>query len=305
MDTQYQLNTGTKCPRCNKGPIITDSESGEKVCSNCGLCSNTIDDVPYAVQEFPAMSLEGNGPEISITKPGMGLPTTMDRRDKDASGANVTDRAAMKRLRMWDSRSQALEPEDRNLKQAMTELKMYAEKIRVPSAVLERAAYIYRKALDKNMVRGRSITGMILASLYAACRGLEVPKTLKDLAAVSTLKKKEIGRCYRLLLRDLELTMPVPPPTEYVPRIASKAGLTEPIKREAYEILKKAAEKGIQPGKAPMGLAGAALYIACLKMNVGRTQKDIAIAAEITEVTIRNRFKSLEAAGLAPTSPAT
>lgn len=299
MNRQYQLNSG-KCPKCNGGPIITDSETGERVCSNCGMCAT--EHIVYDVKEFSASTQ--NGPEISITKPGMGLPTTVDSRDKDAGGASVLDRAAMKRLRMWDARSQALEPEDRNLKQAMEELKMYAEKITVPQAVRERAAYIYRKALEKNMVRGRSITGMVLASLYAACRGLGVPKTLKDLAAVSTMKKKDIGRCYRLLLRDLDLTMPVPPPQEYIPRIASKADLSEPIKREAYSILKRAADAGIQPGKAPMGLAGAALYVACLKFAAGRTQKDIAVAAEITEVTIRNRFKSLELAGLVSPDPA-
>jgi transcription initiation factor TFIIB len=301
MKREYQLSSG-KCPRCNKDAIITDAETNERVCSNCGLCT-VIESAQYEIRERPFQG-ENSGPEISITKPGMGLPTTMDRRDKDASGANISDRSAMKRLRTWDSRSQALDPEDRNLKQAMIELKTFAEKIGAPPVAIERAAYIYRKALEKNMIRGRSITGMILGSLYAACRGLGIPKTLKDLAAVSTVKRKDIGRCYRLLLRDLELMMAVPTPEGYIPRIASRAGLSEPVKREAYGILKGAAEKGIPPGKAPMGLAGAALYVACLKMGVGRTQKDIAVAAEITEVTIRNRFKSLEQAGLVSPDPA-
>ena len=171
-----------------------------------------------------------------------------------------------------------------------------ADKLNVSDAVIEKAAYIYRKALDRGLVRGRSISALIAASLYAACRDTETPRTLKDVSAVSNVKKKDIARCYRLLLREMDLRMPVVDPAKCVSRIASKAGLTERTKRRALEILKKAEETRTSAGKDPMGLAAAALYVACVMENENKTQKDVAEAAGVTEVTIRNRYKGLKAA---------
>jgi len=127
--------------------------------------------------------------------------------------------------------------------------------------VVERAAYIYRKALERGLVRGRSISALIAASVYAACRATETPRTLKDVTAASSVKKKDIARCYRLLLRELDIKMPIMDPIKNVSRIASKAGLSEKTKRKAVEILKKAIESRSSAGKDPMGLAAASLTL--------------------------------------------
>jgi transcription initiation factor TFIIB len=162
--------------------------------------------------------------------------------------------------------------------------------------VVEKAAYIYRKALERGLVRGRSISAIIAASLYAACRDRETPRTLKDLAVVSNVKKKDIARCYRLLLKEMDIKMPVVDPAKCVSRIASRASLSERTKRRALEILKKAEEERISAGKDPMGLAAAALYVSCTLEGEDKTQRDVAEAAGVTEVTIRNRYKGLSSA---------
>ena len=159
---------------------------------------------------------------------------------------------------------------------------------------MKKASYIYRKALEKGLVRGRSITAVIAASLYAACRDTETPRTLKDVADAGNIKKKDISRCYRILHKELELKMPVVDPTQCVARIASKIGITEKTKRYASKVLKVAQEHEESAGKDPMGLAAAALYLACVKNNEDKTQRDIAEAANVTEVTIRNRYKGLK-----------
>ncbi|KAG2474097.1 MAG: hypothetical protein NPMRth3_4930001, partial [Nitrosopumilales archaeon] len=156
----------------------------------------------------------------------------------------------IKRLRIWDSRSQN-DVIDRNFRQAFSELSRLKDKLSLSDAVVEKAAYIYRKALEKKLVRGRTIHGMMGSALYAACREVETPRTLKDIAETTNIKKKEIARCYRLLLRELSLKMPVVDSVQNVARIASKAGLSEKTKRYAIEILRKAEENKISAGKNP------------------------------------------------------
>ncbi|MGA1975358.1 MAG: transcription initiation factor IIB, partial [Conexivisphaerales archaeon] len=238
------------------------------------------------------------GIPTSLAMHDMGLATVIGSENRDASGKNLAGsvRTAMERLRTWDGRSQVHEPVDRNLREAFSELDRLADKLNVSDVIVERSAYIYRKAMEKGLVRGRSIGALIAASTYAACRVTETPRTLKDVAAASSLKKKDVARCYRLLLRELELRMPVTDPVKCVSRIASKAGLTEKTQRRAVGILKGAIESRTSAGKDPMGLAAAALYVACVLEGEDKTQKDIAEAAAVTEVTIRNRYKGLKMA---------
>lgn len=291
-----------RCPRCGRKPMVIDSATGEMVCSFCGFVVK--ERIEETGPEWRAFSKEEKddrsrvGIPTSLAMHDMGLATVIGPEDRDASGKTLTGsvRTAMERLRTWDGRSQVHEPVDRNLRQAFSELDRLADKLNISDVVVERAAYTYRKALEKGLVRGRSISALIAASVYAACRVTETPRTLKDVAAASSVKKKDIARCYRLLLRELDLRMPIMDPVKCVSRIASKAGLTERTKRRAVDILKRAIESRTSAGKDPMGLAAAALYVACVLEGENKTQKDIAEAAGVTEVTIRNRYKGLKTA---------
>ncbi|MEE8186139.1 MAG: TFIIB-type zinc ribbon-containing protein [Nitrososphaerales archaeon] len=289
-----------RCPRCGRGPMVVDTAGGELFCSSCGYV--VMEKIEETGPEWRAFSKEEKddrsrtGVPASLAMHDMGLATVIGVEDRDASGRSLpaSMKAAIERLRTWDGRSQVHEPVDRNLRQAFSELDRLADKLNLSDAVIEKAAYIYRKALERGLVRGRSISALIAASLYAACRDTETPRTLKDVAAACNIKKKDIARCYRLLLRDMELKMPVVDPTKCVSRIASKAGLSEKTKRRALIILKRAEATRTSAGKDPMGLAAAALYVACVLEGESKTQKDVAEAAGVTEVTIRNRYKGLK-----------
>ncbi|MGI0092049.1 MAG: transcription initiation factor IIB [Nitrososphaerales archaeon] len=290
-----------RCPRCGKGPMVVDTSGGELFCSNCGYVVK--DKIEELGPEWRAFSKEEKddrsrtGVPSSLAMHDMGLATVIGVEDRDASGKSLpaSMKATIERLRTWDGRSQVYESVDRNRRQAFNELDRLVDKLRVNDAVVEKAAYIYRKALERGLIRGRSISAMIAASLYAACRDTETPRTLKDISAISNIKKKDLARCYRLMFRELDLRMPVVDPAKCVSRIASKAGLQEKTKRRALEILKRAGETRTSAGKDPMGLAAAALYVACVMENDNKTQKDVAEAASVTEVTIRNRYKGLKA----------
>ncbi|HME19288.1 MAG TPA: TFIIB-type zinc ribbon-containing protein [Nitrososphaerales archaeon] len=297
--------SSTKCPRCGKSSMITDDSGSELYCSNCGLVvkEKMVDAGPEwrSFQSDEKGDRSRTGLPTSIAVHDMGLATVIGGLNKDASGRSLSGsmKSTVERLRTWDRRSQVHESTDRNLRQAFSELRRFSDKLTVSDAVTERAAYFYRKALERNLVRGRSISAIIAASLYAACRDCEVPRTLKDIAAVSNVKKKDLARSYRLLHREMDFKMPVAEASKCVSGIASRAKMSEKTQRRAREILLRAKQIGISAGKDPMGLAASALYVACTLEGEEKTQKDVAEAAGVTEVTIRNRYKGLrEALGI-------
>ena len=226
----------------------------------------------------------------------MGLSTMIGATNKDATGKPLESsmKKSIDRLRTWDNRSQAHTSAERNLRQALSEMDKLKAKLSLNDMVIEKAAYIYRKAIEKSLVKGRSIHGLVAACIYAACRNTETPRTLEDIASGINIRRKDVARCYRLIFRELDLKIPVADPVKGVSRIASIAGLGEKTKRKAIDLLNKAKKIGMVAGKDPMGIAAAALYLACISSGGNKTQKEISIASGVTEVTIRNRCAGLK-----------
>lgn len=288
-----------KCPNCGKkGTFVRDEESGEMVCSNCGFVLREKED-----ETGPAFSASeagspqtASGPPTSIAQPDMGLATVIGREGTDASGRGLSSRtrSTVERMRVWDKRSQPDQSAYRSMSKAFDEIKTIAAKLSVGQGAIDRAAYIYRKALEKRLTRGRSLTQLAAAALYAACREMEIPRSLKDVAAAGNISKKDLSRSYRTLVTELEIKMPVEDPIRSVPRIGSAIGASPRTMRRAQEILRMAEAGGVSAGKDPMGLAGAALYIASHLEGEGRSQPRVAKAAEVTEVTVRNRYRALK-----------
>ncbi|MBM2852406.1 MAG: tfb [Candidatus Nitrosotenuis sp.] len=288
-----------RCPSCAKNTMQTDVTTGEMFCRNCGYVA--AEKIEESGPEWRAFSNDESdrsrvGAGTSLTMHDMGLSTVIGAADKDATGKplSASMKSSIDRLRTWDSRTQTHSSADRNLRQALSELDKMKDKMALAESVVEKAAYIYRKAMEKKLVRGRSIHGLIAACLYAACRNTETPRTLDDVAESINIRRKDVARCYRLIYKELDLKMPVADPTKGISRIASTANLSEKTKRMAMEILNKAKKIGMVAGKDPMGIAAAALYLACISNGEIRSQKDISIAAGVTEVTIRNRCVGLK-----------
>jgi len=268
------------------------------VCSNCGFVlmekeeetgpafSSSEGDVPQVV----------SGPPTSIAQPDMGLETVIGRTGRDASGSALPSRmkSTVERMRVWDRRSQPHQSAYRNMSKAFEEIKTIAAKLSVGDAAVERAAYIYRKAIERHLTRGRPISQLSAAPLYAACRDMQIPRSLKDVAAAGNLSLKDLSRSYRTLVTQLDIRMPIEDPIRSVPKIGSAIGASPQTMRRAQEILRMAEAQGVTAGKDPMGLAGAALYIASHLAGEGKTQESVAKASEVTEVTVRNRYRALK-----------
>jgi transcription initiation factor TFIIB len=278
--------------------MISDETTGELCCGRCGfVITDKISDTGAEWRSFSndESNRARTGAGTSLTIHDMGLSTIIGKANKDATGKPLSSgvKSSIERLRTWDSRSQANSSADRNLRQALNEMDKLKDKLALTSAVIEKAAYIYRKAMERKLVRGRSIQGLVAACIYAACRNTETPRTLDDVANGINIRRKEVARGYRLIFRELDLKMPVVDPVKGVSRIASIAELSEKCKRKAIQILNQAKKVGIVAGKDPMGIAAAALYLACISIGETKSQKDISIASGVTEVTIRNRCAGL------------
>jgi transcription initiation factor TFIIB len=289
------------CPECKSKNLVHDYDSGETICGDCGLVlyEQMLDKGPewraFTQEEKASRSRVGMPTNYSIHDKG--LSTQISQVDRDAFGRKLplSTRLQMWRLRKWQIRSRVHSSSDRNLAQAMAELERLASKVSISAPIKEKAAVAYRKALDKGLVRGRSINSIVAASLYAACRKSGAPKSLSEIAEASLVDKKDVARCYRLLLQELDFHMPISDALTYVSKIAEKNGISGKTQGAAITLLAEARKRRFLAGKDPMGMAAAALYIACLQQNEKITQKDIADAAGVTEVTVRNRYKALKA----------
>jgi transcription initiation factor TFIIB len=289
-----------KCPECASKNLVHDYDTGETICGDCGLVlfEQMLDKGPewraFTQQEKASRSRVGMPTSYSIHDKG--LSTTISQVDRDAFGRKLpqSTRLQMWRLRKWQIRSRVHSSIDRNLSQAMSELERLSGKVSISPSLKEKAALIYRKALEKGLVRGRSINSITSAALYAACRESGTPRSLRDICEASLVDRKDVARCYRLLLQELRFNMPVADSLTYVSKIAEKNRISGRTQGKAITILADAKRRRFAAGKDPMGLAAAALYIACLQCNEKITQKDIAEAAGVTEVTVRNRYKALK-----------
>ena len=290
-----------KCSLCKSESVITDPESAEIVCSQCGMV--ILDKIQEGKQESRALrsnvqkgSSVNAAMPVSMTEGDMRLSTVISRANKDASGRKIEPSmlSTMHRLRMWDYRTQVHTSADMNLGIAFKELHSIKDKLGLPDSVAEKAAYIYRKAQQRGFTRGRSISVIITAAVYIACREAGIPKTLREVAEANNIRSKAIAKAYRLIVSELNMKTPTLDPIKCIAKISNKVALNEKTKRQAIEVMNDVVKKEISAGKNPMALAATILYISCTKSGDHKTKKDIAQAAGITEVTLRNGFKNIK-----------
>ncbi len=292
----------TVCPECG-ARLEADTERGETVCTECGLVveEDEIDRGP----EWRAFDSAEKDEKSRVGAPTTkmmhdeGLSTNIGWQDKDAYGNSLSSRQRqkMQRLRTWNERFRTRDSKERNLKQALGEIDRMASALGLPENVRETASVIYRRALDEDLLPGRSIEGVATASLYAAARQAGVPRSLDEVERVSRVEKMELTRTYRYIIRELNLEVKPADPESYVPRFASDLELSDEVERRARELIEAARQDGILSGKSPVGLAAASVYASALLCNEKVTQSEVSEVADISEVTIRNRYKELLEAG--------
>jgi len=284
-----------ECPECGSNQFIQDETRGEVRCASCGtIIKEYMVDSGQEWRAFDSDQISKRsrtGAPLTFTKHDKGLTTEIGKGLGELYKVPGKKRAQYYRLRKWHKR--LIESKDRNLSFALSELQRIISFLNLPKPVHERIARYYEEAVDKGLVRGRSIESVIAALVYAVSRQFGTPRTLDEIAEASGLEKREIGRTYRYVARELSVRILPADPKEYVPRFCSILNLSDKVQANAIKILKKAKKMDITSGKGPTGVAAAAIYIACVLTGEKRTQREVASIVNVTEVTIRNRYKEL------------
>lgn len=283
-----------KCPECGGINLFWNKDKGEVICKDCGLVvEDRMVDFDQEWREFDseaAARKRRTGAPMSYTQFDQGLGTDVGRK-ADLYQLEGKSKNKFFRLRKWQQRiSTAIE---RNLKLALSELKRVSSYLKLPGSVEEEASRIYTLAVQKGLVRGRSMESVVAGALYAACRRHDVPRTLDELSEASGIDKKEIGRTYRFVTRELGIKILPSNPADYIARFASALKLNAETQSKSVEIIEQAQNVELTSGRGPTGIAAAALYVAALINGEKRTQREVADVAGVTEVTIRNRYKEL------------
>ena len=296
---KQKIEETVKCPECNNSFIIRDQSRAELVCRNCGLVIDE-DLIDYS-PEWRAFDSEQREKRSRVGAPmtymihDKGLSTMISWKNRDSYGKSIPtrNRAQIYRLRQWQRKIRISNSVERNLMVALSALDRMSSGLNLPRAVRETAAMIYRKVALKNLIRGRSAEGISAASLYAACRQCNVPRTLDEISKAANMSKKETGRNYRFISRELKLKLLPTSPQDYISRFCSELKFSSDVQAKTLEILKEAAKHELTSGRGPTGIAAASLYIASVLCGERRTQSEISTVAGVTEVTIRNRYKEL------------
>jgi transcription initiation factor TFIIB len=312
------------CPNCSannnrNGNVISDPESGELICSNCGIVVSS-EKAQEMGPEWRGLNTQEStnnrirtGMPTSLARHDMGLSTIIGRTDTDYTGNRIAAsiKSTIDRLRILDYRTQLYSATDRSLKRAFAELDSLRDKLALPDSVIEKTAYIYRKAQERGMVRGRTVSAMLAAAIYIACREMGVGKTLKDIAQGTNVRTKSLSQSYRILLTELDIKAPMLDPMRCIAKVANRIHLNERITRRGMDIMHTVIRKEASAGKNPMGLAAAVLYISYLNNNINdsvhnnsksnesnnnskRSQSTFAQAAGVTDVTLRHTIKDLK-----------
>jgi transcription initiation factor TFIIB len=287
------------CEFCKSDSVIFDNVSFEYVCSSCG-CVSSQDPNSDSMANF-----RNNTGYNDRTRTGMpeslaihnkGLSTLIGIGDTDARGKALdsSQKNNIQRLRTWNNRAQLNDSVSRNLEKALKLLNNFGDKLYLSQAVIEGAAYIYRKAAIKKLAKGRSTLGLVGAALYAACRETATPKTITDIATACNITTKDIMSHYKLILKELSLQMPVLHGPDYVTLICNRLQLSEKTKREALRIFSLVQQNRISIGKNPRALAGSIIYLASQNCNEFLRQVEICQVAEISTVSLRKRCKEIK-----------
>jgi transcription initiation factor TFIIB len=282
------------CPNCGDGEKVTDVESGELICTKCGfVIRERIGDEGngWSVLAKEPASKQRTSP-TSLARSGMGLSTIIGRPDRSAgSGLNAAMRSTFDRLRTWDFRIKG--HDERSLRRAFVELDRLRSILGLSDAIVEKTAYIYRRAQERGIVRGRTMRAVLGAAIYIVQREMGVSGTLQDVISATNTTEKDLSRAYRIVLRELDLKVPMLDPAKCISRVASKASISERTKRKAMDMIYNVIKSGRAAGKDPMGLAASVLYIACTGSGEPKSQALIANAAGVSEVTLRKNQRMI------------
>ncbi|GAB6031520.1 hypothetical protein CHUAL_009289 [Chamberlinius hualienensis] len=276
------------CPSHPDASLIEDYRAGDMICSECGLVvGDRVIDVGSEWRTFSNEKSNGDPSRVGAAENqllnGSDLSTVIGR---GTGGASFDDSGAPK----YQNR-RTMSSSDRALITAFREISNMADRINLSKTIVDRANNLFKQVHDGKSLKGRSNDAIASACLYIACRQESVPRTFKEICAVSKISKKEIGRCFKLILKALETSVDLIKSDDFMSRFCSNLGLPCSVQKAATHIARQAVEWDIVPGRSPISVAAAAIYMASQASEKKKTQKEIGDIAGVADVTIRQSYK--------------
>lgn len=287
----FDVTDDTTCTICN-GKLVSDLDNSEKICSLCGIVTKDEHGSYYNETGSSTTSTIKTGEPTSFMMYDIGLPSIIGNKNVDANGKHLHS-YGIEKLRKLNKFTISDNSKTKNLNKAIGEIRRITEIMGLNTLVAERASYIYRKILNKKVIRGRSITGIVSATICVACEEMNIPISINKIVELVGYSKKNITHYYKFILRQLEMNVGVVDPSYSISKIAKKSGLSVKTERKALEILEQIRGDPILSGKKPVSIAASVLYLASFQTKEHTTQLRIAIASELTPITIRKRSVEL------------
>jgi len=271
-------------------PLIEDHRAGDQICSECGLVVG--DRVIDVGSEWRTFSNDKGGEDKSRVGGAenslLGSSDLSTMIGPGRGAASFTSDGTP----IYTNRQGRQSTSDRTLINAFRIIAGMADRINLPKTIVDRANVLFKMVSDGKNLKGRSNDAIAAACLYIACRQEGVPRTFKEIVAVSTVSKKEIGRCFKLILKAHEGTsVELITTADFMSRFCGNLSLSREVQKAATCIAKKAVDLDIVPGRSPISVAAAAIYMASQASDDKRTQRDIAEIAGVADVTIRQSYK--------------
>jgi len=275
-------------------PLIEDHRAGDQICSECGLVVG--DRVIDVGSEWRSFSNGDNGKEGDRSRVGAAENTLLGTSDLTTMIGPSTGRASFdamgNNLYTNARRNTSVASTERALINAFRILANMADRINLPKTILDRASLLFKKINDGGRMRGRSNEAIAAACLYIACRQEGVPRTFKEIVAVSTVNKRDIGRCFKIILKSHEDTkVGLVDSGDFMSRFCGLLGLTREIQRAATSIAKKASDLELTEGRSPVSVTAASIYMASQASSDKRSHAEIAAIAGVAETTLKQCYK--------------
>jgi len=269
--------------------IIEDHRAGDMICSECGLVIG--DRVIDVGSEWRTFSNESGGDDRSrVGGPSNSLfggsdLSTMIGPSTGAASFGDDGRA------LYSNRRTTVSSSDRTLVNALQSISNMCDRINLPKTIKDRANALFKKVHDGRSLKGRSNEAIASACLYIACRQEGVPRTFKEIVAVNTVSKKEIARCFKLILKVHNTNVDVIQTEDFMNRFCGTLGLQREVQKAATHIAKQSVDLDIVPGRSPISVTAAAIYMASQASHDKKTQREISDISGVTDITIRHSYK--------------
>lgn len=286
-DPGVELQNSHICEHCKSTRLAMDE--GHIICLSCGTISDRqIDEGMewryYGYEDSKSTNPTRCGMPINDLLPESSLGTIISSR-----GGDCYEMRIIRKFQMWNSMTY----KERTLYNIFDMLTVNAVNNGIPSSILEEAKALYKQVSELKLARGDNRCGLIASSIYVSCKRNNVPRSAKEIAKIFNIKTTTMTKGCKMFQELMHLTLVSSTATDFIQRFASKISLNKEVKDLCAFVVAAADEHGIISENTPPSIAAGCIYFACQETNTPVEKKDLAIACDVSMVTISKCYKKL------------